>query len=83
VLSDEERRAARKTETKAISRARRTSRWWKWTRCVDSAEHVKYPLAEWEDQRSKVDPELNDPCNLDLAGLSAQGKFQRRRALRH
>jgi hypothetical protein len=28
---------------------------------------VKYLLAEWEDQRSKVDPELNDPCNLDLA----------------
>jgi hypothetical protein len=35
--------------------------------CVDSPEHVKYLLAEWEEQRSKVDPELDDPCALDLA----------------
>jgi hypothetical protein len=35
--------------------------------CVDSAEHVKYLLKEWEGCRSKVDPELDDPCSLDLA----------------
>jgi hypothetical protein len=28
---------------------------------------VKYLLAEWEERRSTVDPELDDPCNLDLA----------------
>ena len=28
---------------------------------------VTFLLAEWEERRSMVDPELDDPCNLDLA----------------
>jgi hypothetical protein len=35
--------------------------------CVGSVERVKYLLAEWEEQRSEVDPELDDPCAADLA----------------
>jgi hypothetical protein len=35
--------------------------------CVDACEHVTYLLEEWDDRRSRVDPELNDPWDLDLA----------------
>jgi hypothetical protein len=34
---------------------------------VAPPEEVTYLLAEWEERRSTVDPELDDPCNLDLA----------------
>jgi hypothetical protein len=34
---------------------------------VDSAEHMTDLLSEWEERRSHVDPELDDPWNLDLA----------------
>jgi hypothetical protein len=35
--------------------------------CVDSAGHMAGLLSEWEERRSHVDPELDDPWNLDLA----------------
>lgn len=35
--------------------------------CVGPPAHMKDLLAEWEERRSKVDPDLDDPCNLDLA----------------
>jgi hypothetical protein len=35
--------------------------------CVCSAEQMTGLLSEWEERRSHVDPELNDPWNLDLA----------------
>jgi hypothetical protein len=35
--------------------------------CVWSAKHMKGLLSEWEGRRSEVDPELDDPWNLDLA----------------
>jgi hypothetical protein len=34
---------------------------------VSSPRDVTYLLAEWEERRSTVAPELDDPCNLDLA----------------
>jgi hypothetical protein len=35
--------------------------------CVSAPRDVTYLLAEWEERRSMVAPELDDPCNLDLA----------------
>jgi hypothetical protein len=34
---------------------------------VDPPGHTKCLLTEWEERRSRVDPDLDDPCNLDLA----------------
>jgi hypothetical protein len=35
--------------------------------CVGPPGHTKYLLAEWEGRRSRVDPDLDDPCDLELA----------------
>jgi hypothetical protein len=35
--------------------------------CVDAPEVVTHVFEEWQEQRSRLDPELADPCNLDLA----------------
>ncbi len=35
--------------------------------CVSPPGDVEYLLAEWEERRSTLDPDLDDPCNLDLA----------------
>jgi hypothetical protein len=34
---------------------------------VGPPAHTKYLLAEWKERRSTVDPDLDDPCNLELA----------------
>jgi hypothetical protein len=34
---------------------------------VGPPSHTKYLLAEWAERRSKVDPDLDDPCELELA----------------
>jgi hypothetical protein len=35
--------------------------------CVYSTDVVPYLLREWEERRSPIDPDLNDPCNVELA----------------
>lgn len=35
--------------------------------CVYPPNHMTYLLLEWEERRSDVDPELDDPWSLDLA----------------